>query len=59
MAKVKARFKCFIDNALREEGETFDYNGPENECVEEIRESEPSRKGVRKGQTGVPGDSGK
>ena len=40
MAKVKAKVKCFIDSALREEGEIFEYCGPENECIEPIEEIE-------------------
>jgi len=32
--KVKAKVRCFVGNAIREKGETFDYNGPENGCLE-------------------------
>lgn len=34
MAKVKAKVKCFVDNTLREAGEVFEYNGPENGNLE-------------------------
>jgi hypothetical protein len=36
MPKVRAITKCFIDNALREEGEVFEYNGAKNVCVESL-----------------------
>lgn len=28
--KVTAKVRCFVDNSLREQGETFDYEGPKN-----------------------------
>ena len=34
MAQVRAIRKCFIDNALREEGSVFEYEGPKNTNVE-------------------------
>lgn len=34
MSKVKAIRKCFIDNTLREEGDVFEYNGPNNKHLE-------------------------
>jgi hypothetical protein len=36
MPKVKAKVTCFIDNSLRNEGDEFEYNGPENGNVEII-----------------------
>ena len=30
MALYRAIIKCFVGNALREEGEEFEYNGPKN-----------------------------
>lgn len=34
MAKVRAIRLCQVDNALRQEGDVFDYNGPENGNLE-------------------------
>jgi hypothetical protein len=34
--QVRVIRKSFIDNALREEGEVFSYNGPRNTNVEPI-----------------------
>ncbi len=34
MAQVRAIRKCFIDNALREEGSVFEYEGPNNTNIE-------------------------
>ena len=36
MPFVKAIQKCFIDNSLRNEGDTFEYNGPPSEYVVEV-----------------------
>ena len=33
MAQVKAKTVCFIDNALRQEGDVFEYNGVQNSNV--------------------------
>ena len=30
MAKVKAKVLCFVDNGLRQPGDTFNYEGPFN-----------------------------
>lgn len=35
--KVKSKVKCFVGNAIREPGEVFDYDGPKNACLEEIK----------------------
>ena len=37
--QVRALKKCFVDNALREEGDVFNYNGPRNTNVEPINGS--------------------
>ncbi len=34
--KVRVLIKCFVDNAIREEGEVFEYNGQTNDCLEPI-----------------------
>ena len=34
MALYRATVKCFVDNAIREEGEEFNYDGPENGNLE-------------------------
>lgn len=34
MALYRATVKCFVGNALREEGEEFEYNGPKNTNLE-------------------------
>ena len=34
MAKVKAKVLCFVDNGLRQPGDTFDYDGPYNKHLE-------------------------
>ena len=33
MPKYRAKVKCFIDNTIREEGEVFEYSGPEIEIL--------------------------
>ena len=33
MPKYRATVKCFIDNTIREEGEVFEYSGPEIEIL--------------------------
>ena len=35
--KVRAKVKCFVGHAVREAGEVFDYDGPNNGCLEEIK----------------------
>lgn len=34
MAFYKAKVKCYVDNAIREEGDVFEYEGPENGNLE-------------------------
>ncbi len=34
MPKVRAIRKCFIDNTIRDEGDVFEYKGPENRHLE-------------------------
>lgn len=34
MAKVKAKVLCFVDNGLRQPGDTFNYDGPFNTHLE-------------------------
>lgn len=36
MARFKAKVKVFVDNIIRNEGDVFDYNGPENDNLEEV-----------------------
>lgn len=33
MPKYRATVKCFIDNTIREEGEIFEYSGPQIEIL--------------------------
>lgn len=40
MAKVKAKVLCFVDNSLRQPGDTFNYEGPYNHHLEYL-EGEP------------------
>ncbi len=39
MARVKANQKCFIENTIRNEGDEFDYDGPDNGCVDPVKKS--------------------
>lgn len=58
MAFYRAMVKCYVDNAIREEDEEFEYNGPENgnlELVsgepapaEQAEEGAAPKKGFRK-----------
>lgn len=41
MPKVKAKARCFIDNALREAGDVFDYSGEPTSCMEVVEEKTP------------------
>ena len=34
MAQVKAKVLCFVDNGLRQPGDTFNYDGPFNHHLE-------------------------
>ena len=34
MAQVKAKVLCFVDNGLRQPGDTFNYDGPFNKHLE-------------------------
>jgi hypothetical protein len=34
MAMVKAKLLCFVDNGLRQPGDTFSYEGPHNDHLE-------------------------
>lgn len=34
MALYRATVKCYVDNAIREDGEEFEYTGPENGNLE-------------------------
>jgi hypothetical protein len=44
MAKVKAKILCFVDNGLRQPGDTFDYEGPFNRHLEYLEGAEqPAR----------------
>lgn len=38
MAQYQAKVKCFVANSLREEGEVFEYNGPENTNLELVQD---------------------
>jgi hypothetical protein len=35
--EVKANTKCFIGDTLRQEGEKFEYDGPENPNVDPVK----------------------
>lgn len=37
MAIVTAVCKCFVDNALRNKGDSFEYNGKENKNLQGVR----------------------
>lgn len=37
MAQYRAKVVCFVDNSLREEGEVFEYKGPENTNLELVQ----------------------
>ena len=41
MAKVRALTRVFVDNALRDEGEVFEYKGPFNRHLEYLDPVEP------------------
>lgn len=36
MARFRAKVKCFVDNTLRDEGDVFEYNGPDNGNLEAL-----------------------
>jgi hypothetical protein len=36
MPKYRAKVKCFVDNGLREVGDVFEYNGPQNKNLERV-----------------------
>lgn len=48
MAKVRAIRLCFVDNSLRQEGDEFDYEGPENGNLEYL-EGSARKPGAAKG----------
>lgn len=43
MAKVKAKVLCFVDNGLRQTGDTFEYDGPFNHHLEYLDGVEPAK----------------
>ena len=44
MAKVKAKVLCFVDNGLRQPGDTFNYDGPYNKHLEYLENAkQPER----------------
>ena len=53
MALYRALVKCFVGNALREENEEFEYNGPKNTNLvlvdgpDEVAEKAPRKMGPR------------
>lgn len=51
--KVRAKVKCFVGNTLRTEGEIFEYEGPENACLEEIGGA-PKPAAVKPAKPGKP-----
>ena len=53
MPKVKAKVTCFIDNSLRNEGDEFEYNGPENGNVEILDGTEFDKTDVKVEDTPV------
>lgn len=40
MAQVTAKVKCYIDNAIRKEGEVFEYNGVKSAYLEYPKKGE-------------------
>lgn len=34
MPQYRAKVKCYVDNGIREEGDVFEYDGPENGNLE-------------------------
>lgn len=42
MAMYRALVKCFVDNGIRDEGDIFNYEGPENDCLEPVEPVESS-----------------
>ena len=58
MSRYRAKVKCFVDNSLRDEGDVFEYNGPENpnlEVADEEPAVRPSNKAARGGSDAVQG----
>lgn len=39
--QVRAKVKCFVGNVIREPGEVFNYDGPENKCLEAMVQAAP------------------
>ena len=50
MAQVRAKVVCFIDNGLRQAGDTFDYNGPFNGNLEYLNGEPAITKSSNDGQ---------
>jgi len=44
MAQVRAKVRVFIDNALRDAGDVFEYNGPENKHLEMLTNPAPANR---------------
>lgn len=42
MPRMRAKVQCFVGEGLREKGDEFDYNGPENSNLELVKK--PKRK---------------
>ena len=43
MALYQAMVKCYVDNAIHEEGEVFEYNGPKNANLELVGDEAPAK----------------
>jgi hypothetical protein len=39
--QVRANRVCFVDNGLRQEGDVFEYNGPPNACLDQLKPAAP------------------
>ena len=55
MPRYRAKVKCFVDNSLREEGDVFEYNGPENGNLELADAEEAPKLTARSGKAGRGG----
>ena len=49
MAQYKAKVKCFIENALRYEGDVFEYNGTYNHHLEFVSGSNTADAEIQNG----------
>ena len=54
MAMVKAKVLCFVDNSLRQPGDTFNYEGPYNHHLEYLEGAKQPERAADSSEAPMP-----